>query len=195
MSEMRLSLLSRRQLFCCFGCGVYRPSKRTPTVDVETLDAADFMTMSFGTQMSGLAQTEEDWDGFLLDKKMRGKHGKKRPSHKSVVFISEQNLSEAALVVQGVVQPYGSTPEGQLVRAFVLPWRTIVEQLKKDWMQAFKIPPRIWEEMIAAAFDQDGYDEVVLTPRSGDHGRDVVAIKKGIGCIRIIGSVKAYAPG
>ena len=26
--------------------------------------------------------------------------------------------------------------------------------------------------MIAAAFDQDGYDEVILTPRSGDHGRD-----------------------
>jgi len=39
------------------------------------------------------------------------------------------------------------------------------------------------------------YDEVILTPRSGDHGRDVVAIKNGIGCIRIIGSVKAYAPG
>jgi restriction system protein len=49
--------------------------------------------------------------------------------------------------------------------------------------------------MIAAAFDQDGYDEVTLTPRSGDHGRDVIAIKKGIGCIRIINSVKAYAPG
>ena len=49
--------------------------------------------------------------------------------------------------------------------------------------------------MIAAAFDQAGYDEVILTPRSGDHGRDVVAIKKGILCVRIIGSVKAYAPG
>jgi len=28
-----------------------------------------------------------------------------------------------------------------------------------------------------------------------DHGRDVIAIRRGIGCIKIIGSVKAYKPG
>src|SRR6266446_3923140 len=39
-----------------------------------------------------------------------------------------------------------------------------------------------------------GYDEVILTPRSGDRGRDVIAIKRGVGCIRIIDSVKAYKP-
>ena len=59
---------------------------------------------------------------------------------------------------------------------------------------AFQIPPRMWEEMIAAAFDQEGYDEVTLTPRSKDRGRDVIAVKRGIGCIRIIDSVKAYKP-
>ena len=59
---------------------------------------------------------------------------------------------------------------------------------------AFQISPRTWEEMIAAAFDQDGYDEVTLTPRSGDRGRDVIAVKNGVGCIRIIDSVKAYKP-
>jgi restriction system protein len=36
---------------------------------------------------------------------------------------------------------------------------------------------------------------VTLTPRSGDHGRDVIAIKHGVGCIKIIGSVKRYAAG
>ena len=179
----------------CFGCGVYRPSKRTRTVDVETVDAADFMGKSFGTQMTALESTEDDFDEFLHETRMQKKYRKPKPRHKSIVSITEQNLSEAALLVQGVVEPYGSTPEGQLVRAFALPWKTIIDRLKKDWMQAFKIPPRIWEEMIAAAFDQDGYDEVILTPRSGDRGRDVVAIKNGIGCIRIIGSVKAYAPG
>jgi ribosomal protein L37E len=105
----------------CFGCGIYRPSKRTRTIDRENLDTADFINKSFGTQMTALEPTEEDWDEFLLDKKMRWKHGKKKPGHKSVVYISEQNLSEVALVVQGVVQPYSSTSEGQLVRAFVLP--------------------------------------------------------------------------
>ena len=33
-----------------------------------------------------------------------------------------------------------------------------------------------------------------LTPRSGDHGRDVIAVKASIGCVKIIDSVKAYGP-
>jgi restriction system protein len=41
---------------------------------------------------------------------------------------------------------------------------------------------------------ESGFDEVILTPRSGDHGRDVVAIMKGVGSIRVIDSVKAYRP-
>ena len=36
---------------------------------------------------------------------------------------------------------------------------------------------------------------VILTPRSGDHGRDVIATKRGVGCVKILGSVKAYQPG
>jgi restriction system protein len=50
-------------------------------------------------------------------------------------------------------------------------------------------------EIIAGAFVKAGFDEVILTPRSGDHGRDVIAIRKGIGSIKILDSVKAYRPG
>jgi restriction system protein len=42
---------------------------------------------------------------------------------------------------------------------------------------------------------KSGFDHVTLTPRSGDYGRDVIAVKKGIGTIRIIDQVKAYKPG
>ena len=35
---------------------------------------------------------------------------------------------------------------------------------------------------------------MTLTPRSGDLGRDVIAIKKGIGSVRVIEQVKAYTP-
>ena len=35
---------------------------------------------------------------------------------------------------------------------------------------------------------------MTLTPRSGNHGRDVIAIKKGICSIRVIDQVKAYKP-
>jgi restriction system protein len=35
---------------------------------------------------------------------------------------------------------------------------------------------------------------VILTPRSGDGGRDIIASKPGVGAVRIIDQVKAYAP-
>jgi restriction system protein len=53
----------------------------------------------------------------------------------------------------------------------------------------FKFPPRSRHDL-----HKRGY-EVTLTPRSGDHGRDVIAVSQDIGCVKIIGSVKAYAPG
>jgi restriction system protein len=66
--------------------------------------------------------------------------------------------------------------------------------LRKDPAAAFQIPPRTLEEMIAAAYKKDGFDEVTLTPRSGDHGRDVIAVKKAHGIVRVIDQVKAFAP-
>jgi len=65
----------------------------------------------------------------------------------------------------------------------------------RDPTVAFQIPPHKWEEMIAAAYKKAGFDEVTLTPRSGDRGRDVIAIKRTHGIVRVIDQVKAYAPG
>jgi restriction system protein len=110
------------------------------------------------------------------------------------LFQDVRSVEKAEILLQATVKPYGKTPDGDLIRAIISPWRAIVERLKGDWNEAYRIPSRVWEELIAAAFEQDGYDEVILTPRSGDHGRDVIANKKGVGCIRIIDSVKAYAP-
>jgi restriction system protein len=56
---------------------------------------------------------------------------------------------------------------------------------------AFQIPPSKWEEIIAGAYSKAGFDEVTLTPRSGDFGRDVIAVKRGL---RVIDQVKAYSP-
>ena len=47
---------------------------------------------------------------------------------------------------------------------------------------------------VVGAFSKANY-EVTLTPRSGDFGRDVIAIRRGVGCVKIIGSVKRYAAG
>jgi restriction system protein len=59
---------------------------------------------------------------------------------------------------------------------------------------AFEIPPHQWEEITAGAYKRASFDDVTLTPRSGDHGRDVIAIKKALGFVRIIDQVKAYKP-
>jgi restriction system protein len=99
------------------------------------------------------------------------------------------------LLLQAVIVPGDKTAEGTLVEAVAIPWFDIIELLKDDPAIAFQIPPHRWEEIIAGAYQKAGFEEVTLTPRSGDYGRDVIAIKRGLGSIRVIDQVKAYGPG
>ena len=92
-----------------------------------------------------------------------------------------------------MLSPYEKSAEGELVKALSVPWRRIVDSLARNPRLAFELSPRTWEEIVAATFDAAGYDEVTLTPRSGDQGRDVIAVKRGVGSIRVIDSVKAYS--
>jgi hypothetical protein len=112
--------------------------------------------------------------------------------------LSEANTDDTdmpTLTVGSVIVPERPVEEGVLIRCTSFVWTSIVRNLKDDWEQAFQIPPRVWEEILAGAFKEAGFEEVILTPRSGDHGRDVIAVRKGIGSVRILGSVKAYKPG
>lgn len=85
--------------------------------------------------------------------------------------------------------------EGLLVQAVAIPWFEILKIIRQNPNAIYHIDPRDWEEIIAGAYKAAGFDEVVLTPRSADKGRDVVATKTGIGSIRIFDQVKAYGPG
>ena len=112
--------------------------------------------------------------------------------------VEERNnalLDTPSLLMKAVIVPGDRTPEGQLVEAVTVPWFEIIELLNRDPILAFQLDPRKWEEMIAGAYERAGFDEVTLTPRSGDLGRDVIAIKRGIGIVRVIDQVKAYGPG
>jgi restriction system protein len=71
----------------------------------------------------------------------------------------------------------------------------IARALGSDWTLANEISWEKWEEIVAGAYKRAQYDEVILTPRSGDHGRDVIATRRGVGSVKILGSVKAYKPG
>jgi len=99
------------------------------------------------------------------------------------------------LLLKTVVVPGAKTDEGQLIEAVTLPWFEIIELLIRNPDYAFRITARNWEEIIAGAYKKAGFDEVILTPRSGDLGRDVIAVKQGLGTIRIIDQMKAYSPG
>jgi len=113
---------------------------------------------------------------------------------------SAEGISEAPkpdvpqLLLQTVVDFGERTSEGRLIEAVTLPWFDIIEALKKDWNAAYQIDPTMWEEIVAGAYRKAKFDEVILTPRSGDLGRDVIAIKKGLGSVRIIDQVKRYTP-
>jgi restriction system protein len=102
--------------------------------------------------------------------------------------------SVASLSIASIIIPEAKTLEGVLVSSNTAIWSEIAYSLGQDWSAAQSLSPYQWEEMVAGAFKKSGYDEVILTPRSGDLGRDVIATKHGVGCVKIIGSVKAYKP-
>jgi restriction system protein len=100
----------------------------------------------------------------------------------------------ATLVVQGLIIPEKKVAEGILIKSTSAIWLEIARRLGTDWALASQLTPTQWEEMVAGAYERAGY-QVILTPRSGDQGRDVIATSAGIGSIKILGSVKKYAPG
>jgi len=108
----------------------------------------------------------------------------------TVVQALPPTISTSALII-----PEKRVDEGVLIQSTSVLWAEIVNRLASNWELAYELTADAWEELIAGAFKKAGYDDVTLTPRSSDHGRDVIAIKRGIGCVKIIGSVKAYAPG
>jgi restriction system protein len=101
---------------------------------------------------------------------------------------------KAQLLLQAVVVPGERTDEGKIIEAVAIPWFDIINWLAKDPNVAYEISPEKWEEIVAGAYRKAGFEEVTLTPRSGDHGRDVIAIKKGLGLVRVIDQVKAFRP-
>jgi restriction system protein len=98
-------------------------------------------------------------------------------------------------LIQAVVVLGEKTSQGNLIEAIAPAWSEIVRQLKDNPCFLLTIDPRKLEELIAGAYVKAGYSDVILTPRSGDFGRDVIASRKDWGQIRFIDQVKAYKPG
>jgi len=98
------------------------------------------------------------------------------------------------LTSTAILIPERRTDEGLLIKSVGKAWIDVARILGDDWSAAFEIDDRQWEEMLAGALKKEGFD-VTLTPPRKDHGRDVIARKGGVGSMRMLGSMKAYAPG
>lgn len=113
----------------------------------------------------------------------------------ATVLVIRATISATNLLLQTVIVPSRKTDEGQLIEAVTLPWFAIIKALSSNPSFAYQISDRKWEEIVAGAYKKAGFEEVTLTPRRGDYGRDIIAVKKGLGSVRIIDQVKAYKPG
>lgn len=98
-----------------------------------------------------------------------------------------------SVLLQAVIVPGDETAEGQLIESVAFPWFEIIERIAQTPDTIYEIDWRKWEEIIAAAYKQQGF-EVILTPRSNDKGRDVIATNR-LGSVRFFDQVKAYRPG
>jgi restriction system protein len=122
-------------------------------------------------------------------------------SHSGIVSVKAHTswlqIQEAAtpFALQALVISEGPAQDGELVRVLEPAWTLVLSMLRSDPEALHKLTPRQFEELIAATYDKAGYDEVILTPRSGDFGRDVIAVKRGWGSVRIIDQAKCFKPG
>jgi restriction system protein len=105
------------------------------------------------------------------------------------------SVEQASLLLQTVIVPGLNTSDGRIIEGVAPAWLEIARLMQHDPAAIYQIDDRKWEEIIAGAYKKAGFEEVILTPRSGDLGRDVIAVKYGLCTVRVLDQVKAYKPG
>jgi restriction system protein len=87
------------------------------------------------------------------------------------------------------------TDDGRLIKDTAGSWTEILKHIRLDptFLYNFAKNPRKFEEFLAGAYRQSGWDEVTLTPSSGDRGRDVIAANTGLFATRVLDQAKAYS--
>ncbi len=114
-------------------------------------------------------------------------------------LLTEPSSSLAALhiTVKALIIPGDQTNDGILVKGVTALWFEIFRMIQADPDSIHQIGCWKWEELLAGAYKQDGWETVVLTPKRGDHGIDVIAERKGWGQLRflLLDQMKAYKPG
>src|SRR5688500_594035 len=77
-------------------------------------------------------------------------------------------MPTAVILQQAIIVPGDKTSAGVLIQTVTNTWMQIVRLLKSDPNILFQMGPWKFEEFIAGYYERAGFDEVTLTPRSGD---------------------------
>jgi hypothetical protein len=89
----------------------------------------------------------------------------------SVISGSVQSITAVSdLLLQAVIVPGDKTTQGRLIEAVAFPWFDVIAFLAKDPDAAFQIPSDKWEEIIAGAYKQFGFEEVTRRPAAATMG-------------------------
>jgi restriction system protein len=110
------------------------------------------------------------------------------------IVLGPLTTGGTGILLQALVTPTQKTSEGELILSVGQAWIEILNFINQSPENIHQLHWRKVEELIAAAYDRLGFEEVILTPPSGDRGRDVIAISKRYGNVRFLDQAKAYSP-
>src|SRR5208337_40847 len=88
----------------------------------------------------------------------------------ATVGVAYGVVTQAGLLLQAVIVPGKNTSDGRIIESVAPAWLEIARLMQRDPSAIYQIDDRKWEEIIAGAYKKAGFEEVILTPRSGDFG-------------------------
>ena len=114
----------------------------------------------------------------------------------AAIEFGEFYARKANELLLGILIELGpKSDEGDVVHMVAPAWLELVRLIQVNPNIMETMGPRQFEELIAGGYKRAGFDSVILTPRSADHGVDVIAEKHGLGKLRIVDQVKRFTPG
>jgi restriction system protein len=115
-------------------------------------------------------------------------------AHLAFTAAPPLTLLQGAFKLQTVIDRIQRVPEGHLIEVVMIPWFAIYREMRRDPGVMHQLTPLHLEELIAGAYKLAGFSSVIVTPRSGDHGRDVIATSPDGYTVRILDQAKKYGP-
>jgi restriction system protein len=113
------------------------------------------------------------------------------------------SLAEVAIVVgfagpdellrQQLFVPGAKSENGTIVAASLVPYRALLRAIQEDPEFLLHFNWRRFEELTAAMLKDEGFEETILTPASGDLGRDIIGFRGDLR-IKVFGQAKLYKP-